>query len=75
MLQGVWELTFVEQLSQAAGGLGLRYAMYYTEGMYSSGLITLSRHPITASGYMAYTATRNDIVQKCGDFLAQNGEI
>lgn len=65
----------MEQISQAAGRVGLRYVMYYTEEVHSSGMMTLSWHPITSSGYMAYTASRDDMELKCGDFVAENGEI
>lgn len=55
LFQEVWVDSDAALLSQAASEAGLVYSTHFKSGTFGSGLLTLSRHPIVASGFHRYS--------------------
>ncbi|KAJ9525799.1 hypothetical protein QJQ45_009322 [Haematococcus lacustris] len=73
LLQEVWVDSDAEQLMSRARGSGLAHSIHFKSGMFGSGLVTLSRHPILAWGFQRYAASGDPAALLCGDFYAAKG--
>jgi sphingomyelin phosphodiesterase 2 len=73
MLQEVWIDSDASLLSLAASKAGLSHSVHFKSGTFGSGLLTLSRHPIVASGFHRYSGAGDALAILCGDYLAAKG--
>jgi len=75
LLQEVWVDTDVRLLMAAGKAAGLVHGVHFRSGMFGSGLVTMSRHPITELGFWLYAAAGNAHAVVHGDFYAGKGEL
>lgn len=73
LLQEVWLAEDARLLMHSAGKAGLVHAMHFKSGKFGSGLVSLSRFPITDSGFWRYSAAGDAFALGCGDFYAGKG--
>lgn len=73
LLQEVWLAEDARLLMHSAGKAGLVHAMHFKSGKFGSGLVSLSRFPITDSGFWRYSAAGDALALGCGDFYAGKG--
>ncbi|GLC47066.1 hypothetical protein PLESTB_001272600 [Pleodorina starrii] len=72
-LQEVWVDSDAHVLASAAAQGGLPYSMHFRSGVFGSGLLTLSRFPITEAVFHQYVCAGDPAAITCGDFLAAKG--
>ncbi|PNW79113.1 hypothetical protein CHLRE_09g401145v5 [Chlamydomonas reinhardtii] len=73
LLQEVWCDCDVDVLISAAKLSGLTHATHYRSGIFGSGLLTLSRYPITETDFHLYMAAGDPASIGCGDYYAAKG--
>ena len=72
-LQEVWVSSDAHALTEAGRAAGLVHAVRFRCGAFGSGLLTLSRHPITASCFTPYAAAGDPLALAQGDAVAGKG--
>lgn len=73
LLQEVWVDGDARDLQAAAKQAGLVHSVHFRSGMFGSGLVTLSRHPIRQMGFFKYAASGSALELHKGDFHAGKG--
>ncbi|KAG2429655.1 hypothetical protein HYH02_013994 [Chlamydomonas schloesseri] len=73
LLQEVWCDCDVDLIISAAKLSGLTHAHHYRSGIFGSGLLTLSRYPITDTDFHMYMAAGDPASIGCGDYYAAKG--
>ena len=72
-LQEVWVSADADALTAAGRAGGLPHAVRFRSGPFGSGLLTLSRHPITSSCFTPYGAAGDPLAIAQGDAVAGKG--
>lgn len=75
LLQEVWVGSDAAALLEAGSAAGLVHGVHFKSGIFGSGLVTMSRHPIAESGFWRYAAAGDPAAFSCGDFYAGKGAL
>ena len=73
LLQEVWVDSDAQLLIRSAKAAGLQHCTHFRSGLFGSGLVTMSRHPIAEHGFWQYAAAGFPLALHCGDFYAKKG--
>lgn len=73
LFQGVWLAKDAQILLHSATHAGLVHGRHFESGNFGSGLVSISRYPITDSGFKQYSAAGDAAAPLCGDFYASKG--
>lgn len=73
LLQEVWVDADAQILIKAGKAAGLLHCTHFRSGVFGSGLVTLSRHPIIRHHFWRYAAGGFASSIGCGDYYAGKG--